>query len=76
MLPRRSGILAYRAALDDGFAVLEESDLGRRVPTVFVRDGEPILTLLLGNLERSINPKHQSFTYLKLMDVIVRLADL
>jgi hypothetical protein len=32
---------------------------------VFVPQGEPLLTLLLGNLEHFINHKYQLFSYLK-----------
>jgi len=39
------------------------------VPTVFVTNGESLLTLLLSNLEHLVNPKHQLFTYLKLLSV-------
>lgn len=67
---------AYRAHIDEGVALLEDQDLSRRLPTVFVRNGEPILTLLLGNLEHLINHKHQLFTYLKLMGIDVRTRDL
>jgi hypothetical protein len=46
------------------------------VATVFVERGEPLLTLLLGNLEHLINHKHQLFTYLKQMGVDVNTRDL
>ena len=71
-----SQIAAYRNGLETGFAVLRDSDLGVRVPTVFVKDGEPLLTLLLGNLEHLINHKHQLFLYLKMMGANVRSVDL
>src|ERR1019366_7723541 len=66
----------YRAHIEEGFALLTDADLARRVPTVFVAQGEPILTLLLGNLEHLINHKHQLFTYLKQMGVPVGTPDL
>jgi uncharacterized damage-inducible protein DinB len=66
----------YRAHIEEGFAVLTDADLARRVPTVFVAQGESILTLLLGNLEHLINHKHQLFTYLKQMGVPVATPDL
>jgi hypothetical protein len=69
-------IQIYRSHIEEGFAVLEDADLGRRLPTVFVKQGEPVLTLLLGNLEHLINHKHQLFTYLKLMGVDVSSGDL
>jgi uncharacterized damage-inducible protein DinB len=66
----------YRAHIEEGFALLTDADLARRVPTVFVSQGESVLTLLLGNLEHLINHKHQLFTYLKQMGVPVATADL
>ena len=66
----------YGSRIDEGFALLTDADLSRRLPTVFVPAGEPILTLLLGNLEHLINHKHQLFTYLKLMGVDVGTPDL
>lgn len=66
----------YRAHIEEGFALLTDGDLARRVPTVFVAQGESILTLLLGNLEHLINHKHQLFTYLKQMGVAVATPDL
>jgi hypothetical protein len=69
-------ITLYRAHIDEGFALLRDEDLARIIPTVFVKSGEPILTLLLGNLEHLINHKHQLFTYLKVMGIAVRTRDL
>ena len=69
-------IALYRAYIDEGFGWLEDADLGRLIPTVFVKQGETLLTLLLGNLEHLINHKHQLFTYLKLMGVEVHSSDL
>ena len=71
-----SRIAVYRAYIVEGFAALTDADLARPLPTVFVPRGEPILTLLLGNLEHLINHKHQLFTYLKLMGLAVGTADL
>jgi hypothetical protein len=69
-------IALYRARIDEGFALLDDAKLGRTVGTVFVEEGEPLLTLLLGNLEHLINHKHQLFTYLKQMGVHVSTPDL
>jgi uncharacterized damage-inducible protein DinB len=69
-------IAIYRAHVEEGFALLTDTDLARRLPTVFVAQGEPLLTLLLGNLEHLINHKHQLFTYLKQMGVPVATPDL
>jgi len=66
----------YRAHIAEGFALLEDADLARSIPTVFVPAGVTLLTLLLGNLEHLINHKHQLFELLKRMGVRVETADL
>jgi len=71
-----SRIVAYRTALDEAFAAIDDSNLAAQIPTVFLKQGEPLLTLLLGNLEHLINHKHQLFTYLKQMGVPVATPDL
>jgi hypothetical protein len=45
----RERIATYRLHIEQGFALLTDADLTRKLPTVFVADGEPVLTLLLGN---------------------------
>lgn len=69
-------IAAYRAAIDEGFALLDDARLEGLVPTLFVQRGERLLTLLLGNLEHLMNHKHELFTDLKLMGVPVSTRDL
>ncbi|MEO8371454.1 MAG: DinB family protein [Candidatus Solibacter sp.] len=71
-----SRIAIYKDALDQSFAGLCDEQLGIPIPTVFTKNGELLLTLLLGNLEHLINHKHQLFTYLKMMGVSVGSADL
>ncbi len=66
----------YAGCIEEGFALLTGQDLVRPVKTVFVPQGEPLLTLLLGNLEHLINHKHQLFFYLKLLGAPVSTADL
>jgi len=66
----------YQAHVDEGFALLGDTDLARQLSTVFVKEGETLLTLLLGNLEHLINHKHQLFTYLKLLGVALTSQDL
>ena len=46
------------------------------IPTVFVPEGEALLTLLLGNLEHFINHKYQLFAYLKMLGVPLGSRDL
>jgi hypothetical protein len=72
----RRRIALYRSHIDEGFTLVNDAALGRKLPTLFVPEGETLLTLLLGNLEHLINHKHQLFLYLKLMAVDVRSADL
>ena len=69
-------IRVYQAHIQEGFALLQDSDLSKIIPTVFVSAGEALLTLLLGNLEHLANHKHQLFTYLQLMGVDVGTKDL
>jgi hypothetical protein len=66
----------YAARIREGFAILRDSDLSTLLPTVFVREGEALLTLLLGNLEHLINHKHQLFTYLQQAGMNVGSRDL
>ena len=66
----------YMAHIEEGFALLADEDLARQIPTVFVPQGEALLTLLLGNLEHFINHKHQLFSYLKALGVPLGTCDL
>ena len=72
----RDGMALFQKHIDEGFALLKDSDLSKPIPTVFVEAGEPVITLLLGNLEHLINHKHQLFMYLKLMGASVATPDL
>ncbi len=71
-----SRMALYQARIEEGFAFLNDAGLSKTVGTVFVEGGEPVLTLLLGNLEHLINHKHQFFTYLKQIGVDVSTRDL
>ncbi len=66
----------YMQHIEEGFRLLSDQDLTRRIPTIFVPSGEAVLTLLLGNLEHLMNHKHQLFLYLKLLGVPVTTRDL
>jgi len=46
------------------------------VPSVFVPQGEALVTLLLGNLEHLMNHKYQLFFYLKLLGIPVTSRDI
>jgi len=72
----RRRLRGYWTRIEKGFALLNNRQLGRLLPTVFVPRGEPLLTILLGNLEHLLNHKHQLFIYLKLMGVSVTTRDL
>jgi hypothetical protein len=69
-------IADYRDRLIYGFRFLTDEDLARRIPTVFVPDGETVLTLLLGNLEHLVNHKHELFMYAKFIGVPLVSRDL
>jgi hypothetical protein len=62
--------------VNEAFAALSDDDLAATLPTVFVPEGEAMLTLLLSNLEHVGNHKYQLFFYLKLMGVPVTSRDL
>ena len=66
----------YLEHIRKGFDLLNDDDLERQVPTVFVPEGEAVMTLLLVNLEHLINHKYQLFFYLKLLGVEVATSDL
>jgi hypothetical protein len=66
----------YLQHIREGFARLTDTDLARRVPTVFAPAGEALLTILLANLEHFINHKYQLFFYLKLLGIEVGTAEL
>jgi len=66
----------YGLHIREGFAVLNDANLASRVPTVFVAEGEAVMTVMLGNLEHFINHKYQLFFYLKLMGAGVMTGDL
>jgi hypothetical protein len=66
----------YASHIREGFGLLRDDDLTRRVQTVFVPEGEALMTVLLGNVEHFINHKHQLFFYLKLLGVRVTTSEL
>jgi hypothetical protein len=72
----RQRIREYMPRIEEGFALLTNEDLARQIPTVFVPQGEALLTLLLGNLEHFINHKYQLFSYLKALGVPLGTRDL
>jgi hypothetical protein len=71
----RGRIADYAACIDEGMALLRDFDLACRVPTVFVPEGELLMTLLLGNLEHLISHKYQLLIYLKLAGVAAGTRD-
>ena len=71
-----SRIKEYAAHIAQGFDLCTDSDLPRVIPTVFVSQGEPLATLLLGNLEHLISHKYQLFFYLKLLGLPVTSKDI
>jgi hypothetical protein len=69
-------IVDYQACIREGFKVLTDADLTKRIPTVFNPTGEAVFTLLLNNFEHLVNHKHQLFQYLKLAGVKLDSRDL
>jgi hypothetical protein len=72
----RKQMKIYADHIHRGFQQITDADLARRIPTVFVAEGETLLSLLLGNLEHLINHKYQLFFYLKLAGVAVTSKDI
>ena len=72
----RGRIEIYARHIAKGLALCTDEDLGRKIRTVFVLDGETLLTILLGNFEHLTNHKYQLFFYLKLLGVNLGTADL
>jgi hypothetical protein len=72
----RARIASYSECIERGFEICTDSALARKVPTVFVPEGEELLTILLGNFEHLTNHKYQLFFYLKTLGVPVASADL
>lgn len=69
-------IKLYEAQIRRAFLCCKDRDLSTRIPTMFVREGQTLLAVLLGNLEHLINHKYQLFFYLKLMGVRVGSRDI
>jgi DinB superfamily len=72
----RGRLEIYKTHIAEGFALLEDADLARSIPTVFVPAGVSLATLLLGNLEHIVNHKRQLFEILKRLNLNVGTADL
>jgi hypothetical protein len=72
----RRNIALYAARIERGFQCCADSDLNGKIQTVFVPQGEALLTILLGNLEHLINHKYQLFFYLKLVGLPVNSRDI
>jgi DinB superfamily len=71
----RQKIQILTAHIERGFRQCSDADLVRRIPTVFVPDGETLATILLGNLEHLMNHKYQLFFYLKLLGTPISSRD-
>src|SRR5882724_643689 len=66
----------YRTQIRRGFQCCTDVDLSMRIRTVFVPNGETLLTIVLGNLEHLINHKYQLFFHLKLAGLPVGSRDI
>ena len=69
-------LATYRTAIHKGFTLLSDADLERELPTVFVPDGEPLISLLLINYEHLASHKYQLFLYLRMLGREVSSRDL
>ncbi len=69
-------LAALTSAVRTGFTVLEDTDLARKLPTVFVPDGEALLTILLSNYSHLVAHKYQLFMNLKASGMAVSTRDL
>jgi DinB superfamily len=72
----RKGLRMFAGHIDRGFQCCTDGDLARRIATVFVPEGETVLTLLLGNFEHLTNHKYQLFLQLKFSGALVGTKDL
>ena len=72
----RTRIAEYETCIAEGAAVLNDADLSKVIPTVLSKNGEMLLTILLGNLEHLVNHKFQLYFYLKLLEVPISSHDL
>jgi hypothetical protein len=66
----------YRDAIHEGFALLGDPDLERKIQTVFVPEGESLMSLLLINYEHLASHKYQLFLYLRMLGHDVGSRDL
>ncbi len=66
----------YAGHIERGFRICTDEDLPRKIQTVFVPEGETLMTILLGNLEHLINHQYQLFFYLKLAGLPVTSRDI
>jgi hypothetical protein len=69
-------LTVYRDHIREGFTLINDADLSRKIPTVFVSDGEPLLNLLLINFEHLASHKYQLFIYLRMLGLHVSSPDL
>lgn len=69
-------IRVYRKEIERGFRVCTDKDLKRKLSTAFCPEGEPLLAILLANLEHLLNHKYQLFFYLRLLGTPVGTQDL
>lgn len=72
----RAALRYYLQHIEQGFTHVSDEDLARRLPTVFVSEGEACLALMLNNLEHFISHKYQLFFYLKLLGIRAGTPDL
>jgi hypothetical protein len=72
----KNSLHTFQESLRDAFSHLTDHDLARLIPTVFVSEGESVLTLMLINYEHLASHKYQLFSWLQMAGVKVESRDL
>ena len=70
------GLHMFQESLKEAFSHLTDQDLAKLIPTVFVSEGESVLTLMLINYEHLASHKYQLFLWLRMAGVKVESQDL
>jgi len=76
VLEARGLLESCRDHLRQAFAITDDDDFVRTVPTFFEPEGKPFLSILLVNLTHVTHHKFQLFIYLKMLGVDVSTPDL
>jgi hypothetical protein len=72
----KEGLHTFQESLREAYSHLADHDLARLISTVFVPQGESVLTLMLINYEHLASHKYQLFLWLRMAGVKVESRDL